>query len=143
MHNSKVFPVSPELKKNINTASYILNAVLAVALVVVLFKSGPTPIDRAAQRIAVSERGQLPSRVSRMPLVQKVEITDVQITNHVEPYEGYMVTCWNCGEDEVVFVDTVYVPVKDIEKKGSDYSWTVDWDQAYMDMMAHSLGLYL
>lgn len=133
--------MNPELKEKINTASYVLNGILAVALVVVLLKGGATPIERAAQRIAVAERGQLPVRASRMPLVKKIEITDVQITNHVEPYQGHIVTCWNCGEDEVVFVDTVYVPVKDIKKKGRDFSWTVDWDQAYMDMMAHSLGL--
>jgi hypothetical protein len=154
--------MNDSLKKLLNTISYILNVLfIAYFILGVKVPMGSESADNdnevadklksIKECIVQQENANLPLTKQKMDNVNSIIIDSLVITNHIEPYSGYLVTTWNITErvnlsskewkangykDKYVEKDkVVYVEVRNIQAKlNGEVSWTSNWTSAYMSI---------
>ncbi|MBR4621078.1 MAG: hypothetical protein IKO46_08845 [Salinivirgaceae bacterium] len=92
------------------------------------------------------EEKDLPLRIQKFKL-DDITIDNIVITNDIKPYSGYFETTWyyrkkNFQGGYNSHEKKVYVKVFDIVFNISDnsYSWSSDWNSAYMDNISDLIG---
>ena len=81
--------------------------------------------------------------VQKLKGVKEIKIDSLVIVNNTEPYYGYLVTTWKMEKEyhdykrygETYEINPqVNVEVREINVKGSKFSWKTNWFGAYTDI---------
>lgn len=100
-------------------------------------------IEDIKQGIVETESKELPMTVQKLEGVKEISIDSLVIVNNTEPYYGYLVTTWKMEKEyhdykrygETYEINPqVNVEVREINVKGSKFSWKTNWFGAYMDI---------
>ena len=130
------------VNKNLSIASYILNAILAIVVAVLLIanctrKAQESKTNTIAESIIESEKAKLPLVEQSFGNMYSIAINDMTFTNDAQkPYTGYLTTIWTSRNGE----DTVFVEVDSISVSHSKPMYHIDWESAFKSHMINLLN---
>ncbi len=121
-----------------------MKKVLFILSAIALFAScSHISIEDIKKGIVETETKELPMTVQKLEGVKEIVIDSLVIVNNTEPYYGYLVTSWKMEKEYRDYErygktheinPQVNVEVREINIKGSKYSWQTNWFGAYTDI---------
>lgn len=145
-------------KKALNILSYSLNVIFIAILIFAFWGNNEGKSTNNENRIASikecileREKADIPLKIQQFERVYGITISDIVLTNNIEPYSGYLITSWDLDEKQELSAQQwaangykdkyirkqkeVYVEVSNItiSKKG-EVSWKDNWSSAYFSV---------